>query len=400
MTGSPVLYEAWKRVKANRGAAGIDGKTIEAVERQGVGLFLKQLQEDLLTGRYRAQAVRRKYIPKADGRKRPLGIPTVRDRVAQMAAKIVLEPIFEADFEECSYGFRPRRSVTQALEVLRKAASEGYEWALEIDIEKYFDTISHEKLMELVERRINDRKMLKLTRMWLRAGVLEEEGKIRETEEGTPQGGVISPLLANIYLHELDAYWRKECKTVGRLVRYADDAAIVCKNESCAKEARRRVERKLSQRGLKLHPEKTRIAHLRRKGIDFLGCHLRMGCSRRSGRWYLYRWPSVKAMKKIRTRIREITAIQHSGRRKVEQVLEELNPVLRGWGEAFRSGNAARKFGAIDAYVQKRLVIYQNRRRGRNRPTWKREFDYAWYRRLNLVRLIGIIRYPGAANAG
>jgi len=398
MMQNHVLSEAWRRVRSNRGAAGIDGETIEALEERGVDQFIEELRADLLSGRYKPLPVRRQYIPKADGRKRPLGIPGVRDRVAQMAAKIVIEPIFEAGFLECSWGFRPRKSATQALEELRKAAPKGYEWALEIDIEKYFDSIDQRKLMELVERRIVDSRVLKLIRGWLKAGVMEQ-GAFHETLVGTPQGGVISPLLANIYLHELDRMWQKTSQKVGKLIRYADDAVIVCKSESDAQEAHRWIEAVMAFLGLKLHPEKTRIVHLRRKGIDFLGCHLRMGCSQKYRRWYLYRWPSQRSMKRIRARIKEITRIQHAGHRKLEQVIEELNPVLQGWSEYFRTGNASQKFLQIDSYVWKRLVIFQNRRRSRNAPTWAREFDYAWYQKLNIVRLMGNIRYPGAANA-
>jgi group II intron reverse transcriptase/maturase len=240
--------------------------------------------------------------------------------------------------------------------------------------------------------------MLKLIWGWLKAGVIES-GAIRDTLVGTPQGGVISPLLANIYLHELDRFWMRTSSGLGKLVRYADDAVVACPSERQAKEARQRIEQEMTRLGLKLHPEKTRIVHLRRKGIDFLGCHLRMGCSQRYRRWYLYRWPSQKSMTKIRARIKEITCIQRAGRMKLEQVIADLNPVLRGWGEYFRTGNAARKFGQLDRYVWMRLVIYQNRRRHRNKPTWRREFNYAWYRQLNVFRLMGNIRYPGAANA-
>lgn len=399
MTQRHVLSEAWRRVRANHGAAGVDGDTIKAIEERGVDQFIDELRADLLSGRYKPKPVRRQYIPKPDGRKRPLGIPGVRDRVAQMAAKIVIEPIFEADFLECSWGFRPRKSATQALEELRKAAPKGYEWALEIDIEKYSDSIDQGKLMELIQRRVVDARMLKVIRGWLEAGVMEQ-GAFHETLVGTPQGGVISPLLANIYLHEVDRTWRKTSQHVGKRVRYADDAVVVCKSESKAQEAHRRIESEMTTLGLKLHPEKTRIVHLRRKGIDFLGCHLRMGCSQwKPGQWYLYRWPSQRSMKRIRARIREITRIQHSGHRQREPVIEELNPVLRGWEGYFRTGNAAQKFLQIDAYVRKRLVIFQNRRRGRNNPTWAREFDYAWYRALSIHRLMGNIRYPGAANA-
>jgi len=394
VTDRHTLTEAWWKVEENRGAAGVDGETLKMIKARE-RTFIEELQRDLKAGDYRPQCVRRVYIPKANGKKRPLGIPTVRDRVAQMAVKMVIEPLFEADFEECSYGFRPKRHAIQALEELRKAAPRGYEWAVEVDIQSYFDTIDHERLMQLVGRRISDRKVLKAIRKWLKAGVLED-GQRKETMVGTPQGGVISPLLANIYLHELDRAWKREMSSVGKLVRYADDFVVVCRNEADAKRAYGWIITTLTRLGLKPQMEKTRIVHLRAKGIDFLGCHLRMAMSRRyKGHWYLYRWPSAKAMKRLRERIREITNCKHSGQ-KLCDVIKALNPLLKGWGQYFRNGNAARKFSVIDRYVWKRLTIFANRVRGRNDPTRTNEFDYEWYQRLGVFRLMGLIRYPPA----
>jgi len=395
---SDVLWEAWRRVRSNGGAAGIDRETIQAIEERGAGEFVAEIQAVLRAGRYRPSPVKRRWIPKADGKQRPLGIPTVRDRVVQMAAKIVIEPIFEADFQPFSYGFRPKKSATQALEAIRMAGNRGYNFVIDADIQGYFDNIRRDTLMELLKERISDRRVLKLIRQWLDAGVMED-GTVRETLAGTPQGGVISPLLANIYLNKLDRIWAARCGQIGIMVRFADDFVVMCRTESQAREALRRIGLVLERLGLTLHPAKTRLVDLRRgkESFVFLGCTIRKKRSiqRAPDKHFMQRWPSPKATKRLRDRVREITSKRNSGK-DVKQLIAELTPVLRGWGNYFRSGNADREFNKMDYFVIRSLRRWQFRRCGQ-RTTKRAPFTGDQLYGMGLHELMGTVKYPAQA---
>jgi RNA-directed DNA polymerase len=394
-----VLWRAWVMVRSNNGAPGIDKITLAAVGEYGVTRLLGELAAELREGRYRPVPARRVYIPKPGVRdeQRPLSIPSVRDRIVQAAVKIVLEPVFEADFLPASFGFRPGRSAHDALQVLIDECARGRRWVVETDIASCFSAIPHERLMEAVEERICDQPVLKLLRAMLRAGVMED-GQVRREAAGTPQGGVASPVMCNVYLHRLDREWDDRD---GALCRYADDLVVMCWSRSQAEAALERLTALLAGLGLEPKAAKTRIVHLEEggAGLDFLGFHHRLvrsrGLNGKRRVTFLARWPADKAMQHARDRIRELT-----GRRRLllppEAIAQDVNAFLRGWAGYFRYGHSARRLSKIRSYARMRLALFISKRHRRSR-------NFGWYvmlsaspRELGLVSLYGITVPPRA----
>lgn len=387
-----VLRAAYAQVRANQGAPGIDRQTFEDIENgMGTDAFLSGIREKLVGKRYKPLPVRRVFIPKADGTQRPLGIPVIVDRVVQAAVKIVIEPLFEANFRDFSYGFRPRKSAHQALREVYKWLNYKCHWVVDADLKSYFDTIPHDKLLLSVRTKVIDRSVVKLIAMWLKAGVMEEMGVRKETT-GTPQGGVISPLLANLYFHWLDQTWEK--RGFGKrphdahIVRYADDFVILCSRqpEFYLEQARAVLDRL----GLTLNAKKTRILNAQEDTFDFLGHRFAVRASKRSGELKTFYYPTPKAMKSVKKKIREVVRTgQHWDLPDLIQA--KVNPILRGWGNYFKMGNSRMHFLSIANYATYTLTIMLRKKYKKRSKGWRDHPPLWFYDYHELFRLYSLL---------
>jgi group II intron reverse transcriptase/maturase len=347
------LIDAWKKVKSNKGCAGIDKQSINDFKKQSEQ-YLREIQRAVKNGIYEATPVLRKFIPKGGGKLRSLGIPTVKDRILQQAAKNVIEQIFEMKFLDCSYGYRPNKSAHQAVEQIKKYVQQGYTWVIDADVEKFFDSVDHKLMMSFVAEEISDGKVLSLIKSWLKAGVMNE-GEIEETTVGTPQGGVISPLLANIYLHEMD---EQVTRLYGvRMVRYADDVVILCKTKDKAGRTMKRVEEILTGLKLRLNKTKTKIVDVNKGSFEFLGFKFK--------RWggKLFVTPGEKAIQKFKDSVRATTNRRQPV--KPKELIGRLNSVIRGWGNYFKIGDVKRLFRRLDGWIRTRVRTFIEKKKSR-----------------------------------